>query len=124
MFAGTERHRQIQTLPLQSAVLCLDCEIISNSPCDECPACNCRSLVSLARILGGNLLRRKRDRVEGIDKLLDATITVELEAVKPHDLNETIDRLSRLMGSSIAEGAAIFHVDVEPSMEDSSERVA
>ena len=42
-------------LPLWNAVFCLDCEVISNSRGNECPVCNSRSLVSLARILGGSL---------------------------------------------------------------------
>ena len=51
-----------EVMALSSAVFCLDCEVISNSRGDECRACKSRSLLSLARILGGSL----RDRTSTI----------------------------------------------------------
>jgi len=56
MFAETRNHREAGVLPLWKAVFCLDCEVISDSRGDECPACKGRLLVSLARMLGGSLL--------------------------------------------------------------------
>jgi hypothetical protein len=44
----------LEALPLLDAVLCADCEIISNSRGDHCEVCGSRSLLSLARILGGS----------------------------------------------------------------------
>jgi len=44
----------LEALPLLEAVLCADCEIISNSRGDCCQVCGSRSLLSLARILGGS----------------------------------------------------------------------
>lgn len=38
-------------IPLKFAVLCLDCQHISDSRTDTCPACSQRSLMSLSRIL-------------------------------------------------------------------------
>lgn len=40
---------------LQNAVLCADCEVISNSPHDTCCVCGSRSLLSLSCVLGGTL---------------------------------------------------------------------
>jgi hypothetical protein len=40
---------------LQNAVLCADCEVISDSPHDVCRICGSRSLLSLSCILGGTL---------------------------------------------------------------------
>jgi hypothetical protein len=40
---------------LNRAMLCLDCEVISQSRGGECPACGSRSLLCLARVLGGSL---------------------------------------------------------------------
>lgn len=45
----------IDTLPLLDAVLCADCEMISNSRGDCCVVCGSRSLLNLARILGGSI---------------------------------------------------------------------
>jgi hypothetical protein len=53
--AGTWNELQPDVVPLGTAVFCLDCEAISNSRGAECKACGSRSLVSLARILGGSL---------------------------------------------------------------------
>ena len=43
----------LSSLPLQEAVLCADCEVISNSGGESCEVCGSRSLLSLGRILGG-----------------------------------------------------------------------
>jgi len=48
---GTE----LNSLPLLEAVLCADCEIISNSSGDHCEICGSRSLLSLGRVLGGKV---------------------------------------------------------------------
>ena len=53
--AGTWNEPQPDVVPLGTAVFCLDCEAISNSRGTECQACGSRSLVNLARILGGSL---------------------------------------------------------------------
>ena len=39
-------------VPLQNAVLCADCECISESRSDVCGVCGGRSLVNLGRLLG------------------------------------------------------------------------
>jgi hypothetical protein len=41
------------SVPLLEAVLCADCEIISNSGGETCEVCGSRSLLSLGRVLGG-----------------------------------------------------------------------
>jgi len=48
---GTE----LSSLPLLEAVLCADCEIISNSASERCEICGSRSLLSLGRVLGGKV---------------------------------------------------------------------
>jgi hypothetical protein len=40
---------------LQNAVLCADCEVISDSPHDTCRVCGSHSLMSLSCVLGGTL---------------------------------------------------------------------
>jgi hypothetical protein len=45
---------------LQKAVLCADCDCVSDSPHDKCLVCGSRSLFSIARVLGGNLVRNGR----------------------------------------------------------------
>jgi hypothetical protein len=59
MFATPRNHLDAGVLPLWNAVFCLDCEVIRSSRGDECVACKSRSLVSLARMLGGSLLAHR-----------------------------------------------------------------
>jgi len=87
MFAGTRNQAKTEVLPLGNAIFCLDCEIISNSRGDECPARKSRSLVSLARMLGGSLLVHKAGRFQECESVLfDITITVELRQMHAKDL--------------------------------------
>ncbi len=42
-------------VPLHNAVLCADCEVITASRFDRCRMCGSPSLLSLSRILGGEI---------------------------------------------------------------------
>ncbi len=46
---------ELKSVPLLEAVLCADCEIISNSAGESCEICGSRSLLSLGRVLGGGI---------------------------------------------------------------------
>ena len=46
---------ELSSVPLVEAVLCADCEIISNSAGEKCEICGSRSLLSLGRVLGGSV---------------------------------------------------------------------
>ena len=46
---------ELSSVPLLEAVLCADCEIISNSSGERCEICGSRSLLSLGRVLGGSV---------------------------------------------------------------------
>jgi hypothetical protein len=43
------------TLPLRSAILCIDCETLSNATGSICPGCGGTALMSVAEALGGAL---------------------------------------------------------------------
>jgi hypothetical protein len=47
--------RALNAVALQNAVLCADCDVVSDSPHDRCLVCGSRSLFNIARMLGGNL---------------------------------------------------------------------
>jgi hypothetical protein len=103
-------------LPLWNAVFCLDCEVINNSRGDECPVCNGRSLVSLARILGGSLFaHREQQSQEGENAFFDVTITIELRQMYAKDLTATLERLTSVIAPKLAREQAMFHIDVKPS---------
>src|SRR5258707_14874164 len=47
--------RCLNAVALQNAVLCAECDVVSDSPHDECLVCGSRSLFNIARIFGGSL---------------------------------------------------------------------
>src|SRR5579864_4164426 len=117
MFAGTKNHLDAGVLPLSNAVFCLDCEVISSSQGDECPACKSRSLVSLARMLGGSLLVHKAQRSQECEiGLFDITIVVELQQMHAKDLSTTVERLTGVIGPKLARDRASFHINVKPAV--------
>ena len=118
MFPGISNHTAVEVLPLWNAVFCLDCEAISGSRGDECPACKSRSLVSLARMLGGSLLAHRAQHLRECESgLFDITITVELQQVHAKDLSTTVERLTSVIGPKLAQDRASFHVNVKPTVD-------
>lgn len=104
-------------LPLWSAVFCLDCEVISNSRGDECLSCKGRSLVSLARMLGGSLLAHRAHQYQEGERGFDTTITVQLQQMNATDLSTTVERLTTVIGPKLARDQATFHISVKPTMD-------
>jgi hypothetical protein len=116
MAALTKNRLDKGGLPLWNAVFCLDCEVISNSQGDECPVCNGRSLVSLARILGGSLFaHRGHESQECGSGLFDVAITVELQQMYAKDLTTMLERMTSVIGPKLAGDQATFSIDVKPS---------
>ena len=114
MSAALKNQTNENILPLWNAVFCLDCEVISNSRGYECPACKSRSVVSLARMLGGSLLAHRLQRESGA---FDITIAIELQQVNAKDLSTTIERLTSVIGPHLAGDRATFHISVKPTVE-------
>lgn len=117
MFDETRNHRDAGVLlPLWKAVMCLDCEVISAGRGDECPACKSRSLVSLARMLGGSLLAHKLQHSHECESgLFDITITIELQQMPAKDLSTTVERLTSVVGPKLATDRALFHITAKPA---------
>lgn len=116
MFARTRDHLDAGVLPLWNAVFCLDCEVISSSRDDECVACKGRSLVSLARMLGGSLLAHRAQHSQKWEGgLFDMTLRVELQEVHAKDLSTLVERLTGVIGPKLARDRASFHVEVKPA---------
>jgi uncharacterized OB-fold protein len=53
------RRRVLNAVALQNAVLCADCDVVSDSPHDTCLACGSRSLFNIARVFGGKLPKER-----------------------------------------------------------------
>jgi hypothetical protein len=118
MFAETRNHPEAGVLPLLNAAFCLDCEVISSSRGDECPACKSRSLVSLARMLGGSLLAHRAQHSDPSQSgLFDITIAVELQQMHAKELSTTVERLTSVIGLKLAGDRASFHIQVKPAVD-------
>ena len=53
--SAPERGRVLNAVALQNAVLCAECDVVSDSPHDTCLVCGSRSLFNIARMFGGKL---------------------------------------------------------------------
>ena len=78
-----QRPRFLNSVPLQNAVLCADCDVVSDSPHDICLVCGSRSLFNIAQIFGGKLPQERANLItQGV---VDATLReVVLTFPKPH----------------------------------------
>ena len=54
-----ERRRVLNAVPLQNAVLCAECDVVSDSPQDTCLVCGSHSLFNVARVFGGKLPKER-----------------------------------------------------------------
>lgn len=66
----------LSSVPLLEAVLCADCEIISNSGGETCEVCGSRSLLSLGRVLGGCIGQERAVLVDADSQRLRTGFTV------------------------------------------------
>jgi hypothetical protein len=112
-----ELRRRSDIVALPRAVLCVDCESISTSHTDECPVCSSRSLLSLAKMLGGSLLAHRakcREPQENSQMQFDVQVSIELQRVEPRELNTAVEGIAFLIGPTLGRGRASFHINVEP----------
>ncbi len=111
----THLQAEAETVPLHSAVLCVDCEMVSNTRRDECPVCGSHSLLGLAGMIGGTLLDCRANRLEKQRFVLfDLHITIELTQMEGRELNAAIERITGIIGPKLGRGGASLHVNVEP----------
>jgi hypothetical protein len=116
MHLGTRKQADAAVVPLQNAVLCLDCECVTNGRFDECLVCGGRSLLSIARLLGGTLQSGDPDcpqRDESIVRF-DLKITIDMMHLESNELNNAVDGIARLIALSLGQGRARCHINVEP----------
>jgi hypothetical protein len=102
-------------LPLQGAVLCVNCECVSNGRLDECPVCGSHSLLNIGQMLGGTPLSEQPASTADRDAVLfDLTITIDLKQMDSKDVTAALERITRLIGPRLGQGRAGLHANVEP----------
>jgi len=56
--------RPLNAVALQNAVLCAECDVVSDSPHDRCLVCGSPSLFNIAYLFGGKLPRDRATLIE------------------------------------------------------------
>jgi hypothetical protein len=81
--------RYLNAVALQNAVLCAECDVVSDSPHERCLVCGSRSLFNIARMFGGNL---PKDRASLIapEPLEMTTCETVLTFPGPHRLRKRV----------------------------------
>ena len=109
-----------ETVSLQTAVLCIDCELVTDSRCDACPVCGGHSLLSLAGIVGGALVDYKGANRRGQElRLFNLHISIAVTQLEGGELTAMIERLSKIAASKLATNRATLHISVEPVVSES-----
>ena len=78
-----ERDRVLNAVRLQNAVLCAECDVVSDSPNDVCMVCGSHSLFNIARLLGGKLPKERASLVQAVSNMPSCE-SVLLAFPKPH----------------------------------------
>lgn len=74
--------RIVNAVALRNAVLCAECDVVSDSPHDTCLVCGSHTLFNIARMFGGNL---PKVRARLVDQLVETqSREVVLTFPKPH----------------------------------------
>jgi hypothetical protein len=81
--SAAERGRVLTAVALQNAVLCAECDVVSDSPNDICLVCGSRSLFNIARLFGGNLPKERASLITE-EALEIASPAVVLTFPRPH----------------------------------------
>ncbi len=104
-----------ETVVLQNAVLCVDCELVTTSFGDQCPICGGHGLLSLAGIVGGRLVDHRASHTRRRQPFLfDLHVTLDIPQMEAADLSATIDSISRVIAPKLRSNRAKLHINVEP----------
>ncbi|HVP43384.1 MAG TPA: hypothetical protein VMS96_08115 [Terriglobales bacterium] len=76
---------ELNFVPLQGAVLCADCEIITESHSGRCRVCGGGALLSLARVLGGPLGPQRAVLLDPAEAEMNRLIEDLIESAYPSE---------------------------------------
>ena len=94
---------------LQTAVMCVQCELISENPTAYCRACGSKAVLSLPRVLGGSLAHQVNARL-----------------IKDAELNQLVRDLLRTVPPAVIESIdsyreVVFATNESPGFDESSD---
>jgi hypothetical protein len=106
-----QRPRVLNSVPLQNAVLCAECDVVSDSPHDTCLICGSRSLFNIARIFGSKLPKERAN-----------LITPDGVEVRSTDVVLTFPKPQRLRRRATAGSGQLPVVEFDDNESDEVER--
>ena len=120
----SDNQQDVDIVPLQTAVLCVDCESVTGSRSNQCPVCGSHSIFNLFQVLGGTLFKRKTQDTPGLGRLVqyDLKMTISLQRMPARALNETVEGITMLLTPKLAQGLASFHINVKPVVDKAAKR--
>jgi hypothetical protein len=65
-----EELRPLNSISLQNAVLCAECDVVSDSPHDYCLVCGSRSVFNISRLLGGMFPNQRATLIDSANRPL------------------------------------------------------
>jgi hypothetical protein len=80
---ASQARGSLNAVALQNAVLCAECDVVSDSPHDRCLVCGSRSLFNIARMFGGNLPKDRASLIAADSREFTA-YEVVLRFPEPH----------------------------------------
>src|SRR6266566_180193 len=112
--ADTEGAKAKQAVPLLKAVLCVDCETISNSPHDVCTVCGSPSLTNVFRMLGGSLRSQSTHSTADHPRTAkyNLELTIKVHEIPTNELNRALELISCL--ADVCGDLESLHINVEP----------
>jgi len=125
---------QIHFLSLQTAIFCVQCELISSNNTAACLACGSKAVLSLSRLFGGSLRAQPLARVIEDNELnrivRDLLYTIPGEEIFPSELNQGFENSEPLSARLEETGIYSFYgssygapkFDVEPAIGVITER--
>jgi len=122
---------QIHFLSLQTAIFCVQCELISANTTPSCLACGSKAVIGLSRMIGGSLRNQPAARVIEDDQLnrlvRELLATVPSEELQPEYAPTHMPSRHHLRSNSEEEGTQESHlstgpIDLEPAIGVITER--
>lgn len=116
MRSGIKQSSDLTAVPLQTAVLCVNCECVtSGGHMDRCPLCGSRALLNLAKVIGGADPSSGPTEDDGQTRY-NVEIAIDWKQLQPSDLNGAVESISSLIGPWLVRGQASCHIDVSPAL--------
>jgi putative methionine-R-sulfoxide reductase with GAF domain len=94
--------REVNFLSLQTAVFCVECELISKNTTSGCLACGSQALLSLSRLLGGSLRNQQTAHLI-VDSELDRLVRELIHTVPQPELRAGEPALTPWFSSRLSE---------------------